>query len=997
MYAGCGVKSMILVPLLQNMALIVTMLLIYQFLERRFTRNTVWVRLLSGILFGMAGVIGMLTPLKISTGLIYDGRSIILAISGIFAGPVSAIMAGFMCMAYRLWLGGQGAVAGTMVILESVALGSFYGYLTRTKKIKMNLVSLSILGIAVHMLMLAMQMFIPNRGWVEVIPRIAPVVLLAYPLIFLLVCRIFIDADNRKSEHEALLESEARYRGMFENNRAVMLLIDPSNGRIIDANSSATAFYGWSRDELLSMRIGQINLLGDEATQVLRDKALMTQQNQFLLQHRTKTNGIRDVDVYSGPIPFGTRTLLHSIIHDVTNSEEALRERAMLFEAIDRSFNEVFIFDAETLRYSYANRGALENLGYTMEVLRTLTPMDLKTELHEPELRSILNELLSGKKSITVLQTAMQRADGSTYPVELRLQLHDSGKQRVFLEIAMDITERKQTEDAIRLDEARLESLFRINQHPADNIQELLKFSLEEAISLTRSEIGYIYFYDEEKEEFTLNTWSKEVMTQCSVIGQQPISRLEDTGIWGEAVRQRQPIIVNDFSQPNPYKKGMPGGHAPLSKFMTIPVFADERIVAVAGVANKQENYNDSDVRQLRLMMDAVWKIAQRKDVERELKQRESHLNKIFDVLPLGLWLTDRNGKTLRGNPAGAKIWDASPNVPIEDYGVFKARHLPSGREILPGDDALTHSIREGITVTNEMLEIMTFDGHRKVILNYTAPVLDDDGQLLGAIIVNNDITELQKAEEEIRLLNTDLEHRVTDRTAQLKEANNELESFSYSVSHDLRTPLRAIDGYVRILLEDFSSSLGDEGKRVCTVISTNAQKMGKLIDDLLSFSRTGKVSINLSTIDMNAMVAMVFNEIVPETARERIDFRPGDLSSALGDPVLIRQVWANLISNAVKFSSKKERADIIIDSESQENEMVYSIADNGAGFNMEYANKLFGVFQRLHSQSEFDGTGVGLAIVQRIIQRHGGKIWAKSELGKGATFYFSLKAGKSR
>jgi PAS domain S-box-containing protein len=413
MYFLNGVNRMLLVPLLQNMALIVTMLLIYQFLERRFTRNTVWVRILSGILFGIAGVIGMLSPLKITTGLIYDGRSIILAVSGIFAGPVAAIVAGLMCLAYRLWLGGPGVIAGTMVIVESVILGSLYGHLAKTKKIKMNLLSLSILGLTVHVLMLAMQMFIPNRGWVDVIPRIAPAVLLAYPVIFLFVCRIFIDADDRRSEHEALLESEARYRGIFENNRAAMLLIDPSNGRIIDANTSAIRFYGWSLEELKSMRIGQINLLGDEATQILRNKALMSEQNQFLLQHRTKTNGIKDVDIYSGPIPFGKRTLLHSIIHDVTSSEEALRERAMLFDAIDRSFNEVFIFDAETLRYSYANRGALENLGYTMDVLRTMTPMDLKTELSEPELRSVLDELSSGKRSIAVLQTALKRADGS--------------------------------------------------------------------------------------------------------------------------------------------------------------------------------------------------------------------------------------------------------------------------------------------------------------------------------------------------------------------------------------------------------------------------------------------------------------------------------------------------------------------------------------------------------------------------------------------------------
>lgn len=986
---------MILLPLLQNMALIVTMLLIYQFLERQLNKHTIWMQLLSGFLFGVAGIIGMLTPLKIAQGLIYDGRSIILAISGIFGGPIAAGVAGCMCLAYRLWLGGPGAIAGSMVIIEAGALGSLYGYLANQKKIKMNTASLSILAVVVHLVMLAMQMFIPNRGWVEIVPRIAPAVLLAYPAIFLLVCRIFIDANERRLEHEALLGSENRYRGMFENNRAVMLLIDPSDGCIIDANSAAADFYGWSRGELISMKIGQINILGDAGSKILRDQALKSQKNQFLLKHRTKWNGVRDVEVYSGPILFGKSPLLHSIIHDVTDREEALRERAMLFDAIDKSINEVFIFDAENLQFSYANRGALENLGYTMEVLRTMNPLDLKTEMSEQEFRSILDELSSGEKSMAVFQTTHKRADGSKYPVEIRLQLHDSGTDRVFLAMAVDISNRKLAEDAIRLDEARLESLLRINQHPSDSIQELLDFALEEAISLTGSKIGYIYFYNEEKEEFELNTWSKDVMKQCNVTDPQSVYRLEDTGIWGEAVRQRRPIIVNNFAMLNPYKGGLLEGHAPLHKFITIPVFADDHIVAVAGVANKQEDYDDSDIRQLNLMVDAVWKIAQRKEVESELKQRESHLNKIYDVLPLGLWVTDRNGKVLRGNPAGLKIWGAEPQLPFEEYGVFKALRLPSRQEVLPGDDALSHSIKEGATITNELLEINTFDGQRKVILNYTAPVLDDDGQLLGAIIVNNDISELKKAEEEILLLNADLEHRVADRTAQLKASNEELESFSYSVSHDLRAPLRAIDGYVQILLEDFSSTLDDEGKRVCAVISESAQRMGKLIDDLLSFSRTGKASMHLSIIDMNALVKAEFDEMLPENAGERVDLRLGDLSPALGDPTLIKQVWENLISNAIKFSSKKERANIAVASERHGNEIVYSIADNGAGFSMEYADKLFGVFQRLHSQQEFNGTGVGLAIVQRIIHRHGGTIWAKSEPGKGATFHFSLKEGE--
>jgi len=226
---------------------------------------------------------------------------------------------------------------------------------------------------------------------------------------------------------------------------------------------------------------------------------------------------------------------------------------------------------------------------------------------------------------------------------------------------------------------------------------------------------------------------------------------------------------------------------------------------------------------------------------------------------------------------------------------------------------------------------------------------------------------------------------------AQREAANNELEAFSYSVSHDLRAPLRAIDGYTRILVEDYESILDSEGKRVCSVISKEARRMGQLIDDLLSFSRLGRREIYYSKIDMKSLVISVFNELLKEEKTSHIDFQISKLPAARGDSSLIRQVWVNLLSNAIKFTSKKEQAVIEVGSSVKTNEIIYYVRDNGAGFDMEYSNKLFGVFQRLHSESEFSGTGVGLAIVQRIIRRHGGRVWAEGEVEKGATFYFVL------
>ena len=257
---------------------------------------------------------------------------------------------------------------------------------------------------------------------------------------------------------------------------------------------------------------------------------------------------------------------------------------------------------------------------------------------------------------------------------------------------------------------------------------------------------------------------------------------------------------------------------------------------------------------------------------------------------------------------------------------------------------------------------------------------------------LHREITERKQAEAEIIKLNATLEQRVADRTAELKDANNELEAFTYSVSHDLRAPLRAIDGFSRFLQEDYGEKLDAEGKQIINVILSNAQKMDQLITGLLALSRVTKSDLRLSRIDMRALAGAVYQEVAADEIRQRFELTLKPLPEAWGDDTLLRQVWFNLLSNAIKYSLKSEVRKIEIGSDKIDGDNVcYYVKDSGVGFNPEHAHKLFGVFQRLHKEEEFEGNGVGLAIVQRIVARHKGRVWAEGKTGQGATFFFSI------
>jgi len=562
-----------------------------------------------------------------------------------------------------------------------------------------------------------------------------------------------------------------------------------------------------------------------------------------------------------------------------------------------------------------------------------------------PQLNEALQQLISGQGKYDEEFQIRRQDDGKIRYIHsiAELVLDDQGKPTKILGVIQDITERKQMEIALRESEEHFRLL-------AENLTDMISRHTPEGI--------YVY-----------------VSPACrTLLGYEPHEMIGRSAF--------------DFIHPDDLPEISQSHHFILQNLTATTVQFRARRKNGEYVWLETTSY-------------AVCNTATGDVIELQASSRDIHSRKLTELA------LEENEHRLRAvidsAPFGAHLYELKPDGRLVFTGANR-----SADQILGVD----HRQFIGKSIEEAFPPLATTEipsAYRRVAAqgeNYQTSQIDyEDGKIRGAFEVHaiqfgpnqmvaffHDITERKRAEEAIRLLNEELEQRVIERTAQLEAANRELESFSYSVSHDLRAPLRAIDGFSRIIQSDFSQDLPQEAARLLGYVRASTQHMDRLIEDLLNFSRLIRQPLNKQTVQPAALVTDVLKTFASERDARNLEIRIGELPACQGDPVLLQQVWVNLIANALKYTRPRELAIIELGSQrSDVGEVIYYVRDNGVGFDMAYADKLFGVFQRLHADSEFEGTGVGLALVKRIILRHGGHIWAEARPNQGATFYFTL------
>ncbi|MBP7677165.1 MAG: PAS domain S-box protein [Thermoanaerobaculia bacterium] len=798
-----------------------------------------------------------------------------------------------------------------------------------------------------------------------------------------------IRTSERLRAAAELQRRDERHRLVLEQARDAIVWHRPGDGRILEANGAATELWGRTREELLAGSLFDLLAEEDAAEARLKMSGARRVGGLIRTRGRRRDGSLFPADISARAVLLDGEEVLISVVRDVSAAEAALGQirflnrvlrtltavDQVLVEAHDREVVlrrtcEEIVATGGFLAAWFGARGEGGRIvpaasagafsGYFDEVTitgdpgplgrgpvgtafregRTVVVDDWTTDpIVEPWREAAKRRgfrsgascvVRTGEETIGVLTVYADRA--GAFPPEAVLLLEELARD---LGLALELIEagerRLKAEESLAASEARYRMLFEDNPAP------MWVFDVETLRFLAVNEAA-VNLYGYTRDEF-LGMTLREIRPPGDAAPLQADVEVPRTGVRSSG----------------PWRHQRKDGRTLLVEIVTHDVSFEGRAARLVLVGDVTERV-----------------------------RAEEKLRAFFDSGMVGAFLADGNGRITTANDELLRI--VGRTRADAEAGALSWQGL-TPPEWLEVDVARAAEARERGVCTPYEKEYLRKDGSRVPVLVGFALVGESREESVAFVL---DLTERKATEEEVRRLNAELEARVERRTEELVAKSRELESFAYSVSHDLRAPLRAIDGFTRMIEEDHAASLEAEGRRLLGVVREAARRMGRLIDDLLAFSRAGRQDLKRTRVDVGELVRSVVSEVLPEDDRQRTDVSIGDLPDVAADAALLRQVFVNLLSNAVKFSATRPRRSIVVTGRREDGRVVYDVEDNGVGFDMAYAGKLFGVFQRLHGR-EFEGTGVGLALAERIVSRHGGTISAWGELDRGARFTVSI------
>lgn len=872
------------------------------------------------------------------------------------------------------------------------------------------------------------------QDWINVARTMALIVLLIYAM-----------ADSRKrslaqaqreitarEQAEAARQaSEQRYHDFVEQSTDGIWLLEldepisldlppeeqvrriQARAYVAECNDALARMYGYeSREDMIGKRFP--DLYGDTPSEVNFQSTLQLAREGYRSSSRlTEEVNSRGERVYFmnntvGIIQGGHLVRLWGTQRDITElrrTEQALRVNERRYRALFERTNDAVLILSLDGTHLAVNGRATRMLGYNereligMPMRKVVAPKDLDSS------QDILQRLLAGEE-IPVYERTFQHRDGTEIPVEIDAALvyDDKGQPLHIQSIVRDISERKRAERALQASTEKIRGMF---ESSTDGITFT---DLQGNIVEINDAAVRLHGYGDRADMIGLSAFAL-VAEQDHTLAAESLQETVTTGHSGileyrfvtrdgtEFDAELSATLLHD-------EQGEPAGFVTLTRDISQRKRAQRMLQTLNELALSLEQA---------LVPDGVF---------RAVGEAFKRLGFFCAVMTAdescdNLYIAHLPYTTQAQSTIRAQLTDpeSPPRLSVASFWALqevlwekKTVFIPDVKQVAPQlpPESLIRLVLENLQTPNIILApLIVRDRAEGLLWVQSLQPTHEDVPIVTAFAnqvaaawhkarlfqqAQQEVAERRRAEQEIQLLNEALEQRVTERTAELAASNRELEAFAYTVSHDLRAPLRAIDGFSRIVANEYTAEIDERGQRYLAMVSENVGHMSQLIDDLLAFSRLSRQALQIQHVNVSALVESVIEDLASERQGRQVEITFDDLLPCQADPGLLRQVYANLISNAQKFTRERETARIHIGCQQHGDQIVYSVGDNGVGFDMQYAHKLFGVFERLHHDTNYEGTGVGLAIVQRIIQRHGGRIWAESVPDEGATFLFVLE-----